>query len=176
MLRSTQSGSGARGFTLIEVLVVVAIVAVLAAAVVLAMPATDARRAAREAERFHALLALVCEQAELAGRSIGIHALVDGYGFSLEVEDGWLPFPDNHRFRPRRLAGLTLAVPGGGLPALPPAEPVPMALCAADGALTPFELRFLHQGEVLQRVRAGADGRAVREEAVPDGRDGYGAG
>ncbi|MBX3727046.1 MAG: prepilin-type N-terminal cleavage/methylation domain-containing protein [Xanthomonadales bacterium] len=176
MERSAQSGPAAGGFTLIEVLVVVAIVAVLATAVVISMPASDARRAAREADRFHALLALVCEQAELAGRSIGIHALADGYGFSIEIEEGWLPFPDSHRFRPRRLEGLALAVPGGALPALPPAEPVPMALCGADGALTPFELRFVHQGRVLQRVRAGADGRAVREEAAADGRGWHGAG
>lgn len=167
--------AAAWGFTLIEVLVVVVIVAVLAAAVVISLPGLDARRAAREAERFHALLALACEQAELAGRSVGIHALADGYGFSFEVEDGWLPFPDSHRFRPRRLEGLVLATPGAALPTLPPGEPVPMALCGADGALTPFELHFLHQERVLQRVRAGADGRAVREEASADGRSWTGA-
>ncbi len=63
--------SDSYGFTLIELLVVVVIVDVLAAALTLAVAGNAQRRLADEAERFRALLAHACGQAELSGREIG---------------------------------------------------------------------------------------------------------
>lgn len=157
------------GFTLIEVLVVVVVLAVLAGALAIAMPGFDQRRAEREADRFAAMLALACEQAELAGRELGVHLGAAGYGFSLADLDGWLPFGNGHRFHEHVLEGVELALPDAELPPVPDYERAPQASCWPTGELSALDVRFVHGERVFARVRAGADALPLLELAGDDG-------
>lgn len=158
------------GFTLIEVLVVVVILSVMVGVLVISLPQLDQRRAVREAERLAGLLVLVCEQAELSGRELGLHLVAGGYGFSLADHDGWLPFGSQHRFHPRRVEGVSLSLSGRELPALPIDEVEPQALCWPSGELSALDVRFRHAGQQQARVSTGADAVA-RVEVSDDGRD-----
>lgn len=159
-----------KGFTLIEVLVVVVILAVIAGALVIALPQFDQRRAEREAERLAALLALACEQAELAGRELGLHLVAGGYGFSLADGDRWLPFAAEHRFHPRRVEGVAMQVDGREPVARDLVDSEPAAVCWPSGELSPLDVRFVHAGRMQARVHTGADAIA-RVELSEDGRD-----
>jgi general secretion pathway protein H len=158
------------GFTLIEVLVALVIMAVLAGVMVLSLSGLDPRRAEREAERLAALLTLACEQAELAGRELGVHLAASGYGFSLADGREWLGFAAGHRFRTRSLDAVTLQVPGLALPALPDFDEDPQAVCFPGGELSALDVRLRHGERVLARVRTGADGAPGIESSDDDGR------
>jgi len=74
--------SRARGFTLIEILVVVAIVAVVTAAAVLSIGLASGERAVEsEGRRLLELVKLACERAAVTGRDYGLEASHDRYGF-----------------------------------------------------------------------------------------------
>jgi general secretion pathway protein H len=158
------------GFTLIEVLVALVIMAVLAGVMVLSLSGMDPRRAEREAERLAALLTLACEQAQLAGRELGVHLAAGGYGFSLADGQDWLAFAAGHRFRTRSLDGVTLEVPGLPLPALPAFDADPQAVCFPGGELSALEVRLRLGERVLARIRTGADGAPGIESSDDAGR------
>ncbi len=158
----------AAGFTLIEVLVVIVIVGVLALAVTLAVGGSAERRLRGEAERFAALVAHACTQAELGGRDIGIAVLAGGYRFNRFDTEGWQPLPDAGELR-RRVwpEGLTAELGRDGRPlARSEAGDRPQLVCFASGELTPFDL-VLRLGDAgqAQRVRGESDG-AVSVEAL----------
>lgn len=158
------------GFTLVEVLVALVIMAVIAGVMVLSLSGLDPRRAEREAERLAAVLTLACEQAELAGRELGVHLAASGYGFSLAGDSGWLPFAAGHRFRTRSLDGVTLEVAGLALPRVPAFEDAPQAVCYPGGELSALDVRLRHGERLLARVRTGADGAPAIERSDDDGR------
>jgi general secretion pathway protein H len=160
----------AAGFTLIEILVAMVIMAVLAGVMVLSLSGMDPRRAEREAERLAALLTLACEQAELAGRELGVHLAGSGYGFSLADGPDWLAFAAGHRFNTRTLDAVTLEVPGQALPALPDFDQEPQAVCFPGGELSALEVRLRLGERVLARIRTGADGAPGIESSDDDGR------
>ncbi len=151
------------GFTLIEILVVVVIMAVMVAVAVVSLSGLDGRHLEREAERFSALLHLACEQSELSGRELGIHLATTGYGFTMASAQGWLPFPDDHRFRVRELDGVALQLADGALlPDRPDFQAPPQVLCWPSAELSALDLRFLAEGATAGtaarlRVRTGAD-------------------
>lgn len=159
----------AAGFTLIEVLVVIVIVGVLALAVTLAVGGSAERRLQGEAERFAALVAHACTQAELGGRDIGIAVLAGGYGFSRFDAEGWQPLPDEGELRWRAWPeGLTAELGRDGRPlARSEAGDRPQLVCFASGELTPFELvlRLGDTGEA-QRVRGESDGTVGTESVA----------
>lgn len=161
------------GFTLIEVLVALVIIATLVGVIAVSLPGFDDRRAVREAERFEALLALVCEQAELSGREIGIHLARHGYGFSIGDRDRWLPYPVGHRFEAREVQGVALTTPTRPLPDIVEFEDAPQASCWPTGELSAMDLRFEHEGRERLRVRTLVDGTPLIESAAGDaaGRD-----
>jgi general secretion pathway protein H len=75
-------GARARGFTLIEILVVVTIIGVITAAVVLSVSTTGRdRELEKESDRLLALINYTREQAELQTREFGVMFSDDGYEF-----------------------------------------------------------------------------------------------
>ena len=65
----------ARGFSLIEILVVVVIVGVTAAVVALSVRGSGEREVENAAQRARALVRLACERAIIGGRDIGFSAV-----------------------------------------------------------------------------------------------------
>ena len=157
------------GFTLIEVLVALVILATLAGVLIVSLSGFDQRRAVREAERFAALLELACEQAELAGRALGVHLATHAYGFSLADRDQWLPYPASHRFHERELEGVQLTARDAELLPIPDFEAEPQAVCWPTGELSALEVRFVQNERERMRVRTAADARPV-VEISDDGR------
>lgn len=164
--------SDSHGFTLIELLVVVVIVGVLAAALTLAVAGNAQRRLADEAERFRALLAHACGQAELSGREIGAVLDADGYAFRRLDGSQWNE-PGERELRTRRWPeGLRLELGRGGRPLeLASAQrPAPQLVCFSSGELTPFTLTLtLGDAAVRYRVTGEEDGtlKAERVDAAP---------
>lgn len=154
------------GFTLIEVLVALVILATMAGVLVMSLGGFDQRRAEREADRLAAFLMLVCEQAELSGREVGIHLATGGYGFSLSDRDAWLPYPAGHRFEERRVNGVRLALADGELPPEVDFRLPPQATCWPSGELSALDVRLMHDDRERARVRTGADTAPVVE--IPD--------
>lgn len=143
----------ARGFTLIEILVVVVILAVLAAAVSIALSgAGGERQLEREAERLQALLGYACEHAETGGLAVGLSLVDGGYVFSQRNGDGWKAFTQGE-LRDREWPGnlrAELSRDGSRIEILPQPPEIPPVVCFASGELTPF------------RIDLGLPGLAVR--------------
>jgi general secretion pathway protein H len=163
----------ARGFTLLELLVVVVIIAVLAGALALAVGlATGPGVAEREARRMERLLGLACERAILSGRDYGLAIHAHGYSFAVRGAEGWMSFAAGADavFAPRELpGGLALHLDRDGRAVLVPDEPPqqPQLGCVASGEMTPFTLEFEHGADPRWRVVGQFDGtlRVVPEDA-----------
>ena len=96
----------ARGFTLVEILVVVTIIAVVTAGIVLSVSVTGRDRdLERESDRLLALFNYVREQAELQTREFGIMFQDDGYEFLTydTRRDSWRSVFEDDALRARRL-------------------------------------------------------------------------
>ncbi len=79
----------ARGFTLIELMVVIAILGLASAAVMFVMP--DPRGSlVNEAERFAARAAHVRDEAVLSARDMQVETTAEGYGFSHRERGQWV--------------------------------------------------------------------------------------
>lgn len=161
-----------RGFTLIELLVVVVIVGVLAAALTLAVAGTAQRRLENEAERFRALLAHACGQAELSGREIGVVLDADGYAFRRLDGSEWHESGEGElraRHWPNALR-LELDRAGRPLELATSQRPAPQLVCFSSGELTPFVLTLaLGDAAVRYRVMGEDDGtlKVERVDAAP---------
>jgi general secretion pathway protein H len=157
----------ARGFTLIEILVVVAIVGVIALVVTLSITGSAERQTRREAERFEALVGQACEQAELSGREIGILVGDRGYGFRRMSGDAWLDFPPDSILHPRAwIDGLRVELTREGRPVDLGAskESTPQLVCFSSGERTPFALT-LALGDA-PRFRVSADDTTAKTERL----------
>jgi general secretion pathway protein H len=133
----------ARGFTLIEILVVVVILAVLAGALTLAVNGVGGeRRLAAQSEQMQALLGYACEQAELTGRSIGISLSASAYRFSNLERGNWIPFgPGELRTRPWLEGTSALLTRDGRIVQIAGEFPEkPQLVCFSSGEMTPFRL------------------------------------
>lgn len=137
----------ARGFTLVEVLVVVVIVGVLAAAVGLVATARGDGYALREeAERLAAVVSLLAEEAVLDNREYGIRVSAQGYEMRAydnrdgrwRAQPGWAPrqLPDNLQLQ-LLLEGAAVA-----LPASPAADAAPQIVLSSSAQWTPFSARI----------------------------------
>jgi general secretion pathway protein H len=79
----------ARGFTLIELMVVIAIIGLASAAIMFVMP--DPRgNLVSEAERFAARAAHVRDEAVLSARDTRVETTASGYGFSRQERGEWV--------------------------------------------------------------------------------------
>lgn len=146
----------ARGFTLLEVLVVVFIIGVLVSLALLSVNDRGADdRLQREARRLDALLEIAGEEAILFGVELGFELTRDGYRFLRLDTGGWTPVNGgNSPLRPRRLAeGVTLRLIREGEKRRRPAGdgnddggPRPDLLFLSSGEITPFELAMTASG------------------------------
>lgn len=83
----------ARGFTLVELMVVLAVIAVAGTSVLLTQPG-DRQQLAHEAERFGARLVRAQEEAILGTRSIQVVANEQGYAFARQRFAEWEPLKE----------------------------------------------------------------------------------
>ena len=92
---------GARGFTLLELLVAIVVAGVMVGIVSLSIGGFD-RSLRFEAERLGQLLALAREEAQLRGAPIRFEADDESYRFSIRRERRWRPLDDDRDLRERR--------------------------------------------------------------------------
>jgi general secretion pathway protein H len=158
----------ARGFTLVEVLVVLVIIGVLLAVATLSLGVTGGdREVDRERERLAALLDLAREEASVQVRELGLRVTTGGYEFMAydAVQGIWQVVTDDPSLRARQWPdGLAAALRvEDRAVVLPKAEddteeeddgpaPVPQVLLFSSGETNLFELT----------VRRGRDGPGFR--------------
>jgi len=83
-------GARARGFTLVEILVVVVIAGVLTGTVLLGLARSGPGQVnQREIDRLAASLQVMCDQALLSGSARGLRFHADGYDFWVHGVNGW---------------------------------------------------------------------------------------
>lgn len=162
----------ARGFTLLEILVVVVIIGVLASFAVLSLGSRALEdRLDTEARRLQELLALAADEAVLQGVELGFIHTPGGYGF-LALKDGrWLPLEAAGPLRGRALAEpfyLELRVEGRPVKAVaadvPADELKPQVLLLSSGESTEFSLDLRAQDYVPHyRLQGDAFGRLKLE-------------
>jgi general secretion pathway protein H len=93
----------ARGFTLIEMMVVVVIIGIMINYAVLSFGShSPSEQLNTEATRLKSLIEVAEEEALMRSSLIGVDILEDGYGFLSQVEGEWQPVDDN-LFRNRKL-------------------------------------------------------------------------
>lgn len=95
----------ARGFTLLEILVVLVIVSIMVSVVTLAVGTNPVRDLDREARRFMALIDLASQDAILGGRELAVDFSNEGYRFSVfDIEtEAWQQLDDDEHLYPREL-------------------------------------------------------------------------
>ncbi|MEO6688083.1 MAG: type II secretion system minor pseudopilin GspH [Dokdonella sp.] len=161
------------GFTLIELLVVVVIIGVLAAALVISIGGSTERELSNASDRFQALVAHACNQAELSGREIGISIAADGYAFSRLDRAEWHAFDRDGELRARSWpSGLhvELARAGRPLQLSTAGRDSPQLVCFSSGELTPFDVTLaLGDAPTRYRIEGADDGtvKSTRVEATP---------
>ncbi len=158
----------ARGFSLIELLVVVVIVGVIALAATLSIVGGAQRQLQREAERFQALAGQACEQAELGGREIGIVVASTGYSFLLLAGSDWQDFPDDAELRRRSWSDgmrVELSREGRGVDLSAATGTTPEIVCFSSGELTPFALT-LALGDAPRYRVSGREDATLKTERV----------
>lgn len=161
----------ARGFTLIEILVVVLIIGIIItfAALSLGNRALDSQLD-NEGERLHQLFALAVEDAEVQGLEIGWRYTADGYEFLVLNNGSWEPFGAGP-LRQRPLPGpmyIDLSVEGRTVPPASSGDKNsgPQVLLLSSGDASPFRLDLhAHGYQPYIRVEGDALGR-LRKQRV----------
>ncbi|MBS0366611.1 MAG: type II secretion system minor pseudopilin GspH [Proteobacteria bacterium] len=146
-MRARMHRRNARGFTLIEILVVVAIVGVLSAAMLLSVSLTGRdRELEKESDRLDALLGYAREQAELQTREYGVMFQDDGYTFLTydTQRDRWRRVSEDDALDTRQLPDgleLSLVVDGRAVVLTRPKDATdltPQVILYSGGDLTSF--------------------------------------
>jgi general secretion pathway protein H len=146
----------ARGFTLIELMVVVFIIGLVAAGAVIVFGG-DRRdtELEKEAERLDALLNYVREQAELQTRDYGFRANMTSYSFVVFdiLANEWRPVDEDEALRERKFpAGIrpAMVVEGRRIVLDPEKKEVedlrPQVMIFANGDLSSFEVTLEREG------------------------------
>jgi len=108
----SNAGSRARGFTIIEILVVVVVIGVMVSIFTLSVGNFAEDQGAEDMRRLEALIDLASEEAAMQGREIGLTFYQHGYEFSvrefLTDAEGvpytrWMVMDQDRIFRPRNL-------------------------------------------------------------------------
>jgi len=156
------------GFTLIELLVVVVIVGVLAVALTLAVGNSGERQLVNESDRFQALLAQLCNQAELGGREYGVVIADDGYAFRQLDGTEWHETSTGELRARHWIAGLHLDLAREGRPVAlaTPKHDTPQLVCFSSGELTPFVLTLALGDPPLRYRVTGTDDGTLKTARV----------
>lgn len=153
----------ARGYTLVEVLVVMVIIGVLAGAVGFSGAARgDAYVLREEAERFAAVLRLLADEAVQDNREYGVRIGTRGYEVRVyDVRDGrWRAQPDwSSRQLPQTMQ-LTLSVEGA---------PVALAGAGADAQPPQIVLSSSAQSTPFSATMIATDKHGVAYRIIADG-------
>ena len=166
---------GARGFTLVEILVVVTIIAVVTAGIVLSVSVTGRdRELQRESDRLLALFNYVREQAELQTREYGIMFQDDGYEFLTydTRRDSWRSVFEDDALRARRLPdglGFRLSVDARPVVLNRPKDAkdkTPQVMIFSNGDLSTFVATLEREGGVRSVTLTQDSGGQVVEQPM----------
>ena len=150
----------AKGFTLIEILVVLVIMAVMISLVTISIGTTGRdNQLDEETRRIEALLSLLHDRAVLEGRDFGMKIEPGAYEFMVfdNRRQLWLHFDDENQYRHRQLPpGLSFQLQLDSQQIVlkqvdsafkkDEAPPPPQLAVAASGEGTPFRLTLLREG------------------------------
>jgi general secretion pathway protein H len=166
------TSSRARGFTLIEILVVVVIIGIMAVGAMLSLSAVgEDRGLTNESDRLLALMSYARDQAELQTREYGVRAFDGGYEFVTYdgVQGKWDRPQQDDSLRSRvlpedvrlvvRVDGRTVVLPKRPDPNSKKIENLtPQVMLFSSGELNSFEL-------ILQRASGGKRIRIAANES-----------
>jgi general secretion pathway protein H len=164
----------ARGFTLVEVLVVVLIIGVILSFAVLSIGSRSLDdQLEQEARRLYQILQLAHEEAESQNLQLGLHHTTAGYLFVVQGDEGrWQPYANSGPLRPRSLPQpLTIALYVEGR-SVPPASDMPEEGASLDphayflssGEVTAFDVDLSAPGlPTYYRIQADAFGRLSQQ-------------
>ena len=166
----------ARGFTLVEILVVVAIIGLVSAGILLTVSLTGRDRdLERESDRLYALVNYAREQAELQTREYGILFQEDGYEFLVydALLGQWRSVFEDDALIARRLPsglGVKLIVETRPVVLRRPVDArdkAPQVMIHSDGDLTQFAATLERDGGVRSVTVAEDDkGQVVEQKLV----------
>lgn len=168
----------ARGFTLVEILVVLLIISVMVGVVIARFPSfTQDEEFLRESERIRLVMELLRDEAVIASTEYAFEPDKDTYTFHVynEFEQGWIEStqaPFREYTLPEGLE-LVLRVEDTGFSLTPEDEETePPVLVMSSGEVTPFELYVIRSTDRAERVlRADGYSRLVWEGEDEEGDD-----
>ncbi len=154
------SNPRARGFTLIEILVVVLIAGILTAAILLSVRGGGEERLAREEiQRLDRLIGLASDEAVYRLLELGLEFHREGYRFLVWTNDTWAPLPEpgplrTHRWPEALTASLKVETKPIPLPAAFAADdPVPQVVFLSSGEVSAFQLDLAAANGLGERLQ-----------------------
>ena len=150
----------ARGFTLLEILVVVLIIGITLGMVVLAVRPNPEHRLTEEGQRFTALVKLLGDEAIIRSAEMAIEVAPHSYRFLTLTEDGWQPYEDDV-FKAHELPetiDLDLSLDGQAIRFDSDEDQTePRIYVLSSGEFTAFEVTFRSSGAAGDTVRISGD-------------------
>ena len=164
------SARRARGFTLLEVLVVLLIIGILVSFAALSIKRADTA-VPDEARRLAALIRLAGEEAVLQGQEYAVQFEAEAYSFLTFDGEEWLPVEDDEILRPRELPHdvvVELAMEGEPITLGEEDEKTPPRIfILSSGEMSPFQLTVRKSG-AGGGYRIDGNARGKLQVSAPD--------